>query len=180
MSINTKRLLLRNWRESDFDPFCAMCADKEVMRYFPSTLTRCESLATAHKIKSLIDERGWGFWAVEIPDCCEFIGFVGLHTPSANLPFAPCVEVGWRLNKAFWGKGYATEAASAAIDYGFSVLQLAEIVAFTAALNQPSINVMRRVGMQDAGQDFQHPGVPEHSPLRHHVLYRIASPSATV
>lgn len=174
MVIQTKRLRLRNWKESDFDPFCDMCADQDVMRYFPSTLKRDESVAVAHKIKSLIDQKGWGFWAVEIPGACEFIGFVGLHVPTRNLPFLPRVEVGWWLNKPYWGKGYASEAAKAALDYGFSVLQLKEIVAFTAAINLPSIRVMEGVGMRNTGNDFEHPDVPVGSSLRRHVLYRIS------
>lgn len=173
--ISTPRLLLRNWTESDFEPFADMCADPEVMKYFPSTLNREESQALAIKLKSLIDDRGWGAWAVEIPNQQKFIGVVGLHTPKDTLPFSPCVEVVWRLAKPFWGKGYATEAAKAAINVGFSDLKLDEIVAFTAAINTPSINVMNRIGMQNSHSDFAHPDLPTISPLSQHVLYRIYS-----
>ncbi len=173
--ITTQRLILRNWRDSDFDHFADMCADPEVMKYFPSILDRHESFSLALKIKSLIDDRGWGAWAVEIPNQSEFIGVVGLHIPNNNLPFSPCVEVLWRLAKPFWGKGYATEAATAAIDFGFSKLDLDEIVAFTAAINSPSIKVMEKIGMQNSHSNFAHPDLPTISPLRQHVLYRIAS-----
>lgn len=173
VSLKTERLILRNWRESDFEAFCNMGADPEVMRYFPSTLTQEESLVVANKIKSYIEERGWGFWALEIPGQCDFIGFTGLHIPKDDLPCSPCVEVGWRLSKQFWGKGYATEAATASLQYGFSELHLSEIVAFTAATNVPSMKVMQRLGMQNTGKDFDHPDVPLHSNLRRHVLYKI-------
>lgn len=145
------------------------------MRFFPSTLKVEESLDMAHKIQSLIDSRGWGFWAVEIPDKCDFIGFVGLHTPKDSLPFSPCVEVGWRLAKAYWGNGYATEAAQAALNFGFATLGLKKIVSFTSAVNLPSISVMKKLGMQNTGLDFCHPDVPEASNLNHHVLYSISN-----
>lgn len=174
MAIKTNRLVLRSWKDSDLAPFCRMCADQDVMRFFPSVLTRQESIEMAQKIRSLINERGWGFWAVEVPGCSEFIGFVGLHMPKATLPFSPCVEVGWRLSKEFWGQGYATEAAKASIEYGFTELKLDEIVAFTAAINSPSIKVMERIGMANTGLDFEHPDVPASSALRHHVLYKIS------
>jgi ribosomal-protein-alanine N-acetyltransferase len=175
--ICTERLILRNWKESDFDPFADMCADQDVMKYFLSTLNRDESVALALKIKSLIDERGWGAWAVEIPNQCNFIGFVGLHIPQDNLPFSPCVEVLWRLAKPFWGNGYATEAAIAAINFGFSELELTEIVAFTTATNTPSIRVMEKIGMQNSHSDFAHPDISTDSPLSQHLLYRISSDS---
>jgi RimJ/RimL family protein N-acetyltransferase len=173
--INTQRLILRNWKESDFNPFADMCADPEVMKYFPSTLNRDESFSLGLKIKSLIDERGWGAWAVEIPNQSEFIGFVGLHIPKDNMPFSSCVEVLWRLAKPFWGNGYATEAAAAAINFGFSELELTEIVAFTAAINTPSIRVMERIGMQNSNSDFAHPDIPAASQLSQHLLYRISA-----
>jgi RimJ/RimL family protein N-acetyltransferase len=173
--ISTQRLLLRHWKESDFDPFADMCADTDVMKYFPSILNRDESFSLARKIKSLIEERDWGAWAVEIPNQCEFIGFVGLHIPKDNLPCSPCVEVLWRLAKPFWGKGYATEAATAAIDFGFSKLDLDKVVAFTAAINSPSIKVMERIGMQNSHSNFAHPDLPTTSPLSQHVLYRISA-----
>ncbi len=174
MVLQTQRLILRNWKESDFSPFCDMCADPEVMKYFPSTLNRDESLSLALTIKSLIEDRGWGAWAVEIPNKCDFIGFVGLHIPKDNLPFSPCVEVAWRLAKSHWGNGYATEAAMAAINFGFSELKLTEIVAFTAAINIPSVKVMEKIGMRNTGLGFAHPDIPASSKLSQHVLYSIS------
>ena len=108
--LQTERLLLRQWTEEDFLPFSHLCCDM------------------ARKIKSLINSHGWGFWAIEIPNLEKFIGFVGLHTPKDNMPFLPCVEVGWRLSKEHWGKGYATEAANESLKYAFNILNLNEVV----------------------------------------------------
>lgn len=176
MEISTERIILRQWRHGDFDPFSAMNADPQVMEFFPSTLSRAQSDATATRLMQLIDERGWGFWALEIPGVAEFAGFVGLHVPETVLPFSPCVEIGWRLARGYWGKGYATEAANAAMAFGFDELGLAEIVSFTAAINLRSQKVMQRTGMTWSGEVFQHPNVDAASPLRPHVLYRKARP----
>lgn len=168
--------MLRDWMDSDLEPLAKMCADREVMRYFPSVLTRDESFKMADKIRSLLTERGWGFWALELLGGDKFIGFVGLHTPKATLPFYPCVEVGWRLRKEFWGQGFAPEAARASVEYGFHNLKLDSIMAFTSAINRPSIRVMEKIGMYNTYSDFEHPDVPEKSELRHHVLYKIQRP----
>ena len=151
-----------------------MSADPEVMRYFPAPLTRAQSDAMADKCEALIAERGWGMWAVERLADQRFIGFVGLHIPQADLPFSPCVEIGWRLAHDAWGKGLATEAAIAALGVGFDLLQLPEIVAFTTQTNTPSQAVMQRLGMvRDAAADFDHPALPANHPLCAHQLYRL-------
>ena len=117
---------------------------------------------------------GWGLWAVEVAGGAPFVGMVGLHRVRAELPFAPAVEVEWRLHPDHWGHGYATEAAAASLRFGFEEAGLAEIVAFTTTLNTRSQSVMERIGMvRDPVADFDHPRVPEGSPLRRHVLYRV-------
>jgi RimJ/RimL family protein N-acetyltransferase len=171
--INTPRLQLRQWQPADFAPFAAMNADPIVMEFFPALLTTDQSDALANKMTALIADRGWGFWAVEILESGVFAGFVGLNEPNYPLPCSPCVEVGWRLDKAFWGKGYATEAGNAALDFAFNTLELAEVVSFTAMPNVRSQAVMQRLGMSNTGQNFEHPRVPEGDRLREHVLYRI-------
>jgi len=176
MELRTDRLILRRWRESDREPFARMNADPEVMRHFPSTLTRAQSDGFAARIERQFEERGYGPWAVEIPGEAEFIGFVGLlhHTFPAH--FTPATEVGWRLNRPYWGKGYATEAARAAVADGFGRLGLDEIVSMTAPANVRSIAVMERLGMtRNPADDFEHPNVPPGHPLRRHVLYRLSS-----
>lgn len=124
----TERLILRQWLPSDRAPFAELNADPEVMRYFPATLSREESDALADRAQAMIERHGWGFWAVEQKEDGDFIGFVGLNIPAVDLPFNPCVEVGWRLAQASWGQGYATEAARACLQVGFQQLYLAEIV----------------------------------------------------
>lgn len=171
----TPRLQLRQWRPSDLEPFVAMNADPEVMRYYPATWTKEQSHAFAQQVMRLIDERGWGFWAVEARASGHFIGFVGLHIPSHHLPFSPCVEIGWRLAQSYWGLGYATEAAQSAIAFGFEQLALPELVAFTALTNQPSRALMERLCMR-LDCEFDHPQVAVESSLRRHVLYRLSSP----
>lgn len=169
----TERLRLRQWRKSDLEPFARLNADPRVMEYFPQLLARAESDALAARIGELIARRGWGFWAAELKANGEFIGFVGLHVPSAELPFSPCVEIGWRLAFDHWGRGYATEAAEAALHVGFAELNLAEIVSFTTLGNSRSQAVMHRLGMQRDPQTFQHPAIAAGNPLHEHCLYRL-------
>lgn len=171
----TERLFLRQWRTTDLEPFAALNADPRVMEYFPSIIDRERSEASVAHWSSQIEERGWGLWAVEIQSTNEFIGFVGLQVPTAPLPFSPCVEVGWRLALPYWGKGYATEAAEGSLRVGFTQLHLEEIVSFTALTNRRSRAVMERIGMhEDVAATFEHPNVPEGSPLREHCLYRLS------
>jgi RimJ/RimL family protein N-acetyltransferase len=173
--LTTGRLKLRQWRDADLEPFAALNADPEVMRYFPSTLTQEQSDEFAGYVHDTIERQGWGLWAVEVSDGPPFIGFVGLNRVTFEEHFTPAVEVGWRLARPFWGNGYATEAGVAALAFGFEHLDLGEIVSFTSTINEPSIRVMRRLGMRhDALGDFDHPRVAEGSPLRRHVLYRLA------
>jgi RimJ/RimL family protein N-acetyltransferase len=144
------------------------------MEFMPKQYLREESDAVAARIKSHFQERGFGLWAVEIPGESDFIGFVGLTTPIFEAHFTPCVEVGWRLAYEHWGRGYATEAAAAALDDGFGRLNLQEIVAMTTAMNVRSLRVMEKLGMTcSRDDDFDHPKLAEGHPLRRHVLYRL-------
>lgn len=169
----TSRLWLRQWREDDREPFAKLNANPKVMEFFLSTLDREASDAMLNRCQQLIEQKGWGFWAVELKETKQLIGFVGLHQPIAELPFAPCVEIGWRLDTPFWGKGFATEAAQMALKVGFEQLALSEIVSFTTLQNKRSQAVMQRLGMAYAEQ-FDHPAVPEGSPLKKHCLYRLS------
>lgn len=177
--MTTSRLLLRPWIDSDLARFAELNADPEVMRYFPAPLTREQSDALAARIRSHIDELGWGLWAVEVTDadhplCGRFIGFVGLSVPRFTAPFMPATEIGWRLSHAAWGHGFATEAATVIADHAFRRLALAEVVSMTTAGNLRSRAVMERIGMtRDPADDFDHPGIEPGHPLRRHVLYRL-------
>jgi RimJ/RimL family protein N-acetyltransferase len=147
-----------------------MNADPEVMRFFVAPYSRAQSDALVDLAERQFDEHGYGLWAVEIPDQAPFIGYVGLL---AN-PYFRNPEVGWRLDKPYWHKGYATEAALAAVADGFERIGLEEIVSFTTPFNMPSIRVIERLGMtHDAADDFDHPNVPAGHPYRRHVLYRL-------
>jgi len=173
-SLATARLLLRPWRDDDLPAYASMNADPRVMEHFPEVLSRAQSDAQAERIRAHWEDRGFGLWAVELPGEAPFIGFVGLMTPSFEAAFTPCVEVGWRLASAHWGKGYATEGARAALEHGFATMGLEEIVSMTVLANVRSWRVMERLGMtRDPADDFDHPRVPEGSPVRRHILYRL-------
>jgi len=172
-SIRTDRLLMRRWLDSDREPFAALNADPEVMRYFPSPLDRAASDALADRIETRFDELGYGLWALAITETGEFIGFTGLNPMPDDVPGAGGVEVGWRLAKRAWHRGYATEAARAALTVAFDGVGLSEIWSMTAVLNEPSRAVMRRLGLTWVAS-FDHPKVPAGHPLRPHVTYHLA------
>jgi len=174
VTLSTQRLRLRPWRETDLEPFAALNADPRVMEHFPSVRTREESDTEAGRIMAGLETRGWGFWAVEVVGGEPFIGCTGLSVPKFEAHFTPCTEVGWRLARSAWGHGYATEAARAALAFGFGELGLREIVSFTAVGNTRSQAVMERLGMRRDGE-FDHPRIAEGSPVRTHVLYRLSS-----
>ncbi len=175
MELDTPRLRLRAWRDADRAPFAALNADPQVRAYFPALLTRAESDASIDRWQAHLQGRGrgWSNWAVELRSRPQFIGFVGLSKPADDLPFSPRVEIGWRLAKAHWGQGYASEAARAALRLAFEQLGLDEVVSFTAVDNQRSRAVMLRLGMQHA-EDFDHPHLPLGHRLRPHCLYRLS------
>ena len=172
--LRTERLVLRDWRDSDLAPFAALNADPDVMQHFRGTLTRAESDAFAARIRANLQQDGWGLWAVEVIGGEPFIGFVGLARQTFEAHFTPAVEVGWRLAKAAWGRGYAPEAARAVIEFGFAELGLTEIVSITTAGNAKSRRVMEKIGMTcDPADDFEYPLLDEGHPLRPSVLYRL-------
>ncbi len=173
--LQTKRLLLRSWRADDLDDLASMNADPEVMRYFLSCLDRSESAGMMARNAEHIERYGFAWWALEVPGTTAFAGAVALLVPRFQAHFTPCFEIGWRLSRAFWGQGYATEAAAAVVDFAFDGLELDEVVAFTAHANARSRKVMTRLGMTyKQADDFGHPHLALHHPLRHHVLYRLS------
>lgn len=172
--LTTGRLRLRQWRETDWPVFAQMNADLEVMAYFPKPLRATESRKLAERCQQLIVRQGWGLWAVSLKKREQFIGFVGLNVPGANLPCAPCHEIAWRLHRSFWGNGYATEAANEVLAFAFEALSLKEVVSFTTCTNHPSRKVMARLGMVDTLNNFKHPDLAADHPLSEHVLYAIS------
>ncbi len=165
--LRTDRLLLRLWRDEDREPFAALNADPEVMRYFPAPLSRADSDVLVDRIEARLAEHGYGLWAME--DADGFCGFTGLAWPEFSADFTPALEVGWRLARRAWGRGYAAEAGAAALAYGLQVEE--SIVSMTAVSNTRSERVMQRIGMRRE-RVFDHPGVPDGHPLQPHVLYR--------
>jgi RimJ/RimL family protein N-acetyltransferase len=184
VEINTDRLVLRDWRDSDLAPWVAMNADPQVREYLGPLLSVEQATAAVWRYQDGLERNGYGLWAVEVRDTGEFIGSIGLDDVDEGMPFTG-VEAGWRLARSAWGHGYATEAALGALRYGFDTLGLPEILAITAVTNLRSQGVMRRIGMTtDPAEDFDHPEV-EDSRLRRHVLYRkradrIARPSSSL
>jgi len=169
----TERLILRQWLPSDYATFAEISADPVVMKYYPNSLTVLKSNEFSKKCKTLISHNGWGFWAVELKNNSEFIGFVGLHNPETKLPFSPCTEIGWRISQSHWGHGYATEAGNEALKFAFTQLELAEVVSFTTLKNSKSIRVMEKLNMVNTFRNFKHPSIPKGHELQEHVLYSI-------
>ena len=174
--LRTDRLLLRRWVAADRSPFADLNADARVMEHFPGVLTRAESDAMVERIEAHFERYGFGLWAVEVRERSSFIGFVGLAVPSFEAHFTPCVEVGWRLAQQCWGLGYATEAARAAVTFGFGQLSLEEIVSFTVPENERSRRVMNRLGMtHDPADDVEHPAQPDRPAERREVGHRVGT-----
>ncbi len=174
LEFNTERLAFRVWQDRHRGPFAALNADPEVMRFFPALLSAEQSNAGIDHWCQQFAQQGYSNWAVESLLTGEFLGFTGLSVPKRQLPFSPCVEIGWRLKRAAWGQGYATEGAKRCLRAGFEQLGLQEIVSFTTLSNLPSVAVMRRIGMCNADADFEHPALPQGHALRPHCLYKIS------
>lgn len=180
VSLQTPRLLLRPWRDADREPFARLNANPVVMEHFPGCLSREESDAVAGRMAGLVTRQGWGFWVMERREDGRFLGIAGLNRlersgTAEDMPFALAVEVGWRLDRPFWGNGYASEAARFCLDFAWNTLCEQEIVAFTAISNTRSQAVMRRLGMSLRG-NFEHPRLPLGHPLRPHVLFALRCP----
>jgi len=174
--LDTERLILRLWRDEDVEPFAALNADPRVMEHFPTTISRVETEQLVERIRAHFSESGFGLWAVELRETGQFLGFVGLHEPAFDAHFTPCVEVGWRLDKRYWGKGYAPEAAAEAMRDGYERLGLSEIVSMTSTSNTKSMRVMEKLGMtRNPADDFDHPKLPADHHLCRHVLYRLSA-----
>jgi RimJ/RimL family protein N-acetyltransferase len=176
-TIETERLVLRRWRDADREPFAELNGDPETLVFFPSTLTRAESDAFVDRIEARFEADGYALWALEVRQTGQVIGFTGLAPMPADVPGGGGTEIGWRLARHAWRHGYATEAAVAARDVAFSEVGLTELWSMTAVLNTPSQAVMRRIGMTEAAR-FEHPRVPDGSPLKPHVVFHLASPGA--
>jgi ribosomal-protein-alanine N-acetyltransferase len=178
--LETDRLILRRWKDSDREPFAEMNADPRVMEFFPDTLTRDESDQLIESIETHFDNRGFGLFATELKGERKLIGFIGLHVASFQAHFTPCVEIGWRIAVPYWGKGLATEGSREVLSFAFDRLRLERVVSFTVPENVASRRLMEKLGMtHDPKDDFEHPKLPPGHRLRRHVLYRLQNPSLT-
>ena len=169
----TERLTLRTWSKEDITPFAAMCADKEVMSYFPATLSYEETENLVNRFQERYEQDGYTYYAIELKATEEFIGFCGMLMQTYESPFTPNVDIGWRLKKAAWGKGYATEAAKACLDLAKNQLGLKTIISVASQTNLPSINVMQKIGMKKVGE-FKHPALMDTPELNPCEVYEIS------
>jgi RimJ/RimL family protein N-acetyltransferase len=171
--IQTERLILRQWRDSDRQSFARLNADPLVMKHFPETLTRAQSDAQIDRFRDSINRLGYGFFSVQLRSSPECIGFIGVNFSESGLPFAPCSDIGWRLSRAHWGRGYATEGAKASMDFVFQEMGVQEIVSITPVSNVASERVMQKIGLTKQSPNFIHPGLKQGHHLAEHLLYKI-------
>lgn len=175
-TIETERLILREWHDEDRTPFARMNADPLVMEYLPRVLDEKASGKLVDRFQMHFDKHGYGLYATERKEDGKFMGFIGLNQVEFKAPFVPAVEIAWRLGYEFWGKGFGSEAACAILEHGFNTLELPEIVSFTVHDNEKSISVMEKIGMtRDEGGDFDYPSLRKDHPLGRFVLYRLGA-----
>lgn len=167
------RLGFRDWAETDLDAFAAMNADADVMEFFPEMLTHEQSLKFMQRLSQQLAKNNYTYFAVDTLEDGQFIGFIGLHEQTYEAPFTPCVDIGWRLTKAAWGKGYATEGAKRCLEYAFETLGLEQIYSIASVINVKSIRVMEKIGMQKKVATFEHPKLKDCERLRECVLYEV-------
>ena len=168
----SERLGFREWKDTDILPFSQMNQDPDVMEFFPRTLSLEESAERILNFKEYFERDGYGIYVVELLETKEFIGIIGFLRPTFKVNFTPCIEIGWRLRKSMWNKGYATEAGKRCLEYGFTTLGFTEVFSFTAVLNTKSKRIMQKIGMSKFGE-FEHPLLQNGSPLKTHVVYKI-------
>ena len=168
----TERLIIRHYKDEDFDAFAEMNADESVMEHFSNTLSQEESRAMFERLNTRLEETGKSFWAVELKENNDYIGFIGLSEPNYEADFMPCTEIGWRLRSQYWGKGYATEGAKACLQVGWDRFGLEEILSIAVTRNLPSIHVMGKLGMT-YDKNFFHPQLHQWPEIEECVLYRI-------
>jgi RimJ/RimL family protein N-acetyltransferase len=171
--LETERLILRPYSETDREDFAALNGDPQVGAWLAGILDRSQSDALMDRINTHIADNGFGLWGLALKDENRIVGFCGLTTVKVGaLPVGPCIEMGWRLMPHLWGHGLASEGAHAALQWGFTHLKTEEVLAFTATTNLASQGVMRKIGMvADPARDFDHPSLSPDHPLRRHVVY---------
>ncbi|TBW27166.1 GNAT family N-acetyltransferase [Gramella sp. KN1008] len=168
------RLGFRNWQEADIDKLYKINSDKRVMEFFPSVVNREDTASFINRMKKMFIEKGFCYFALEKLKTGEFIGFTGLAEQSFESEVTPCIDIGWRLDSEYWGQGFATEAANACLNYGFNELNIEKIRSIAPVINERSIQVMIKIGMQKL-TDFNHPFLKNLKRLEHCVCYEIGN-----
>lgn len=166
----SKHLGFRPWRDEDLDMMSTMNANGNVMRFFERPLSRDESLVFLRKMQRMQDEKGYCYYATELLESSQLIGMIGLGYKDFEAEFTPCVDIGWRLDEPFWGKGYAPEGAARCLQYAFETLSIPEVLCIAPSANQPSIRVMEKIGLQKKAH-FKHPQLNEAPQIQDCVLY---------
>lgn len=169
--IETERLLLRNWSKSDEEPFSKMNSDPEVMKFFPSILTKDESDGLIQRIKIKQEEFGFCYFAAVEKETNDFLGFIGYMYQDYPFKYTPFIDIGWRLKKEAWGKGYATEGAAASIEHARNQ-GLSEIYSVAVHKNHASFNVMKKIGMKEI-DTIDHPKISKESGLNPCKIYHL-------
>ena len=171
--LNTIRLKLRNWQAEDLPRWIEMNSDPVTLKYFVRTDTKEESELSFERFKNNLELHEFGLWAVEEKETGNFMGFIGLSEKFIErVSFTPCIEIGWRLDKEFWGRGYATEGALEVLRFAQEELKIDQIYSYTARINTPSINVMKKIGLIERPElDFDHPKIDAGLPIRNHVVF---------
>jgi len=168
----TERLAFRNWTTNDFHGMHKVSSDPEVMKYFPSIKTEEETKTFIKTMRSQFEEHGYCYFPTILKSSNEVIGFIGLAYQTFEAPFNPATDIGWRLAKKHWGNGYATEGAKACLQYAFNTLDIQNIVSIASIVNEPSINVMKKIGMKHE-YDFEHSLLHAHPDIKMCSLYSI-------
>ncbi|CAA6817553.1 MAG: Acetyltransferase, GNAT family [uncultured Sulfurovum sp.] len=171
IELKTKHLILRQWKEEDLRFYAQLTSNKEVMKYFPKTLTLEQSNKAARKFMNLLVKNAWGFWAVEEISSAKFIGYAGLHKPQTQFSFSPCIEIAWRMEDKYWNRGYVLESGQEILHYALEVLSLEEVVYFSSIKNLKGEKIARALGMKKADKNFYHPFVDQQHQLSEHYLY---------
>lgn len=168
----SKRLGFRNWNKNDLTEFAKINADLEVMEHFPNPLTEKETAEFIMRLKTHYEKNGYNYFATEILESGELIGFIGLAFQDYKTEFTPAIDIGWRLKKTAWGKGFATEGAKKCLEFAFNKLNLCNVISTCTERNYKSESVMKKIGMKKIGT-YKHPKLKEYPEYQNCICYGI-------
>lgn len=168
----SERLGFRNWIAEDVPKMISISADPVVMEFFPDVATPQQTIDFVKRMQAMCDEKSYCYFAVDELETGKFIGFIGLCDQDYEAEFTPCTDIGWRLDTAFWNKGYATEGAKACLDYALNKIGLGQVYSTTISKNEKSLKVMRKIGMT-LHLEYIHPKLKDIPDFKNCVCYRI-------